>query len=325
MPGTISFLRQSFPGKAQFTDENVPDLTDKVVIVTGSNTGLGKEIARIVYAKNARVYIMARSEKKSLEAIADIKEAVPNSAGELIYLPLDLSDLNKVNESAREFIRRERQLHILFNNAGVGYPEQGSKSQQGYELQMGVNCIGTFAFTKLLTPLLVATAKTAPTNSVRVVWVSSSAAEAISSKDFVEKVPKVDEMSGFEQYCMSKLGNYYHATEFAARHRADGVVSLPLNPGNLDSEFWRTQGAIMTYILRKTLLYPPVFGAYTNLFAAFSPDITLEKSGTFVAPWGQFWDVSPEMLAGAKSTSEGGTNIASDFWNWTEAQVRPYF
>ncbi|KAF3013214.1 hypothetical protein E8E14_005612 [Neopestalotiopsis sp. 37M] len=324
MPGTVSFMKQSFPGKATFTDKNVPDLTDKVVIVTGSNTGLGKETARIVYAKNARVYIMARSEKKSLDAIADIKEAVPKSAGELIYLPLDLSDLNKVNESAKQFLSRERQLHILFNNAGVGYPEKGSQSRQGYELQLGVNCIGTFAFTKLLTPALVATVKTAPTNSVRVVWVSSSAAEAITSKGFVEKVTKVDGMSGFEQYCMSKLGNYYHATEFAARHRADGVVSLPLNPGNLDSDFWRTQGAMMTCILRKTLLYPPVFGAYTNLFAAFSPDVTLEKSGTFIAPWGQFWKVSPEMLAGAKPRSEGGTNIGRDFWDWTEAQVKPY-
>ncbi|KAK8029893.1 hypothetical protein PG993_011184 [Apiospora rasikravindrae] len=324
MPGTISFMKQSFPGSPTFTDKDVPDLTGKVIIVTGSNTGLGKEIARIVYSKNAKVYMMARSEDKTLRAMEDIKMAVPKSGGELIFLPLDLSDLTKVKKSASEFLGRERQLHVLFNNAGVGYPEKGSKTKQGYELQLGVNCLGAFAFTKLLTPTLVSTAKVSPTNSVRVIWVASSAAEAISPKGFVENLPKVDKMGGFEQYSVSKLGNYFHATEFAARHRADGVLSLPLNPGNLDSEFWRTQGSLMTCILRKTLLHPPVFGAYTNLFAAFSPQVTLEKSGTFIAPWGQFWDVSPQMLAGAKTRAEGGTNIAGDFWGWTEAQVKPY-
>ncbi|KAK7959620.1 uncharacterized protein PG986_004474 [Apiospora aurea] len=330
MPGTVSFIKQSFPGKPTFTDENVPDLTNKVIIVTSSNTGLGKEIARIVYSKNAKVYMMARSREKTLKARKDIEAAVPKSGGELIFLPLDLSDLTQVKKSVIAFLAREHQLHILFNNAGVGYPEKGSKTKQGYEPQLGVNCISTFAFTKLLTPTLVSTAKASPANSVRVVWVTSSAAEATSPQGFVENLPKVDKMGAFEQYSISKLSNYFHATEFAARHRADGVLSLPLNPGNLDSEFWRTQGSLMTCILQKTHLYPPVFGAYTNLFAAFSPQVTLEKSGTLTnsnkpaAPWGQFWNVAPEMLAGAKTKAEGGTNIAGDFWSWTEAQVRSY-
>lgn len=238
-------------------------------------------------------------------------------------------------------------MHILFNNAGVGYPEKGSESEQGYEFQLGVNCIGTFAFTKHLAPTLISTAKTSTTNSVRVIWVASSAAEAISPKGFVENLSKVEEMGGFKQYSISKLGNYFHATEFAARYKADGVISIPLNPGNLDSDFLRTQGSLITYPLQKTLLYPPTFGAYTNLFAGFSPEVTVEKSGTFgtympsrlllfsarenklnvikiVAPWGQFWQASKEMLAGAKTKAEGGTGIARDFWDWTEAQVQPY-
>lgn len=224
---------------------------------------------------------MARSEDKTKKAISSIKSAVTNSTGELIYLKLDLSDIPSAKTSAEEFLRREKNLHLLFNNAGVGYPEKGSKSQQGYELQLGVNCLGTFAFTKALTPVLVSTAKTAPANSVRVIWASSSAAEAISTKNYVNNLSKVENMSSFEQYCVSKLGNYWHATEFAARYKADGIISIPLNPGNLDSDFWRTQGAMTTCILRKTLLHPAVYGAYTNLFAAFSPEVTIEKSGSF--------------------------------------------
>lgn len=324
MPGTMSFMKQSFPGAPKFTDKDVPDLTGKTVIVTGSNTGLGKVMAQVLYSKNAKVYMMARSEEKTKTAIDSIKSTVTKSAGELIYLKLDLSDIPSAKASAEEFLRREKNLHLLFNNAGVGYPEPGSKTSQGYELQLGVNCLGTFTFTKILTPALVETAKTAPKDSVRVIWVSSSAAEAIAPKNYVENLSKIEKMGTFEQYCVSKLGNYWHATEFAARYKAAGVVSIPLNPGNLDSDFWRTQGKLMACILRKTLLYPPIYGAYTNLFAAFSPEVTLEKSGSFVAPWGQFWNVSKEMVAGSIPKSEGGTGIAASFWDWTEAQIKPY-
>ena len=253
----------------------------QVIIVTGSNTGLGKELAQILYSKHAKVYMMARSEEKTKRAIDSIKTAVPKSYGELIFLPLDLSDLRSLKTSAEAFLRREQRLHLLFNNAGVGYPEKGSKTKQGYELQLGVNCIGTFAFTKLLTPTLVSTARISEPNSVRVVWVSSSAAEAFAPGDFLKALPKIGTKAPFDQYCVSKLGNHLHATQFAAHYKADGVISIPLNPGNLDSDFWRTQGALMTCILRKTLLFPPVFGAYTNLFAGFSPKVTLDKSGSF--------------------------------------------
>jgi NAD(P)-dependent dehydrogenase (short-subunit alcohol dehydrogenase family) len=247
--------------------------------VTGANTGLGKEIAQILFSKNAKVYIMARSEEKSLKAIESIKVATPKSTGELNYLPLDLANLEAVKGSANAFLARERQLHLLFNNAGVGYPEKGSRTAQGYELQLGVNCIGTFALTKQLTPALAAAAQTAPRGSVRVVWVSSSAAEAISPKNYVENLASIEKKGAFEQYSISKLGNYFHATEFAARNK--NIVSIPINPGNLDSDFWRTQGAMMACILRKTLLHPPIYGAYTALFAAFSPKVTLDKSGQF--------------------------------------------
>ncbi|KAI1381384.1 NAD(P)-binding protein [Hypoxylon crocopeplum] len=321
MGSALSPMRQAFPGKATFTDKNVPDLTNKVIIVTGANTGLGKELAQILYSKNAKVYMMARSEEKTKAAIDSIRTAVPNSRGDMIYLRLDLADLPSIKTSAEEFLRREQQLHVLFNNAGVGYPERGSKTKQGYELQLGVNCIGTFAFTKMLTPTLVSTAKVSPRNTVRVVWVSSSAAEGISLKGYMESLPNIEQKSGFQQYCTSKLGNYFHATEFAARHKADGVLAIPLNPGNLDSDFWRSQGPFMTWFLRKTVLFPPIYGAYTQLFAAFSPKVTPEMSGHFLAPWGRFWNVSKHMIAASKSQSEGGTGVARQFWDWTEFQV----
>ncbi|RYC61215.1 hypothetical protein CHU98_g4979 [Xylaria longipes] len=272
------FLR---PSKPRLVEKDVPDLQGKVTIVTGSNTGLGKEIAQILYSKNAKVYMLARSEEKAKQAIDSIKAAVPNSSGELIYLHLDLADLPAIKSTVDEFHRRESQLHLLFNNAGVAFPQSGAKTKQGYVLEIGVNCLGTFALTKLLTPTIVSTAKTSPPDSVRVIWVSSNASEAFSPKNFVQTVDRAEKLTQVGKYFSSKLGNYLHAAEYATRYKADGVISVPLNPGALDSELWREQVSPVRSFLRATLLYPPIYGAYTCLFAAFSPEITLEKSGSY--------------------------------------------
>jgi len=234
-----------------------------------------------VYSKNATVYMMARSEDKTLAAMESIRADVPNSAGALHFIRLDLSDLASVKAAADAFLSREQKLHLLFNNAGVGYPEKGATTAQGHELQLGVNCIGPFALTKLLTPRLVAAARTSPKDSVRVVWVSSSAAEGVNPATFMESLAKIQTLGQLDQYSLSKLGNYLHAAEHAARYKAEGVLSVSLNPGALDSEFWRTQGSVTTWLLRRTLLYPPIYGAYTNLFAGFSPEVTADKSGSY--------------------------------------------
>ncbi|KAI0525390.1 hypothetical protein F5B22DRAFT_589735 [Xylaria bambusicola] len=312
------------PSKPVLIEKDVPDLKGKVTIVTGSNTGLGKEIAQILYSKNAKVYMLARSEEKTKKAIDSIKTAVPDSDGELIYLHLDLADLPSIKSTAQEFLRRESQLHLLFNNAGVAFPQAGAKTKQGYVLEIGVNCLGTFAITKLLTPTIIATAKVSPPNSVRVIYVSSNASEGFSPENFVQSVSNAENMTATGKYFSSKLGNYLHAAEFANRYKSTGVVSLSLNPGALDSDLWREQYSVVTSFLRATLLYPTIYGAYTCLYAAFSPDITCEKSGTHVSPWGQIWQVSADMKTAAKTPGEGGDGTAKEFWEWSEAQVNKY-
>jgi retinol dehydrogenase 12 len=108
------------------------------------------------------------------------------------------------------------------------FPPNGSKTAQGYELQLGTNCLGPFLFTQFLTPTLIATAKTAPKGSVRVVWVSSSAADHLNPRggiDFDNLDYKRDVFYPLK-YGISKAGNYYHATEYARRHRDNGIVSV---------------------------------------------------------------------------------------------------
>ncbi|KAJ4396429.1 short-chain alcohol dehydrogenase [Gnomoniopsis smithogilvyi] len=322
-----STFSQLFPPKPTFTEANLGDLSDKVYIVTGANTGVGKELAQILYSKNATVYCAARSDEKALKAISSIKAALPDSTGALIFLSLDLADLSTIKASVNEFLSKEKKLHVLFNNAGVMNPPEGSKTAQGYDLQLGVNNLGTFLFTKLLTPILLQTAKAEDPATVRVVWVASSAAETplapvggvdLSNLDYhVEKSP-------FERYVISKSGNYLQGVEFARRHKADGVVGVPLNPGNLDSDLWRWMPEWAAAIFRRIFLAPSVFGAYTELFAGLSPEITMDKSGEWVVPWGRLMPIRKHMLDASKPTSEGGTGQAEKFWEWNEGEVKPY-
>jgi NAD(P)-dependent dehydrogenase (short-subunit alcohol dehydrogenase family) len=250
--------------------------------VTGANTGLGKEVAQILYSKNAKVYMTARSERKTREAMESIQRASPTSSGELVFLHLDLTDLDSVKRSAKEFIQKENKLDILFNNAGVAYPGPLSHTKQGYELQLGTNCVGPFAFTKLLTPVLASTATDAPKGSVRVVWVSSSAIDAANPKDYVESLKRVDSMGGLELYGTSKLGNYLHAAEYARRYRSEGILSVSLNPGNLKTELLRAhEGKWIVSAINRILLYPSVYGAYTILFAGVSKQVNMGNTGSF--------------------------------------------
>lgn len=282
-------LTQFFPPKPLFTTENIPDdLQDKVYIVTGANSGLGLELARILYAKNAKIYIACRSEEKATQAILSIKEAAPNSTGELVFLSLDLADLAKVRDATRAFLTQESKLHVLFNNAGVmvGPAEPPLKTVQGHELALGVNCIGTFLFTKLLTPNLIATAASESPNTVRVVWLSSYGLTQFAPQDRGIDIDNLDyhtPKSHVERYGLSKCGDWLLGVGYARRYKADGIVSVPINPGNARTQLARHQGLALK-IVAHALVYPIINGVYTQLFAAFSPEITIEK-----ADWTKDW------------------------------------
>ena len=196
--------------------------------MTGGATGIGFELVKILYAHNAKVYIAARSEQKASKAIASIESSHPKSNGELAFLHLDLNDLMLVKQSAESFLSKDSRLDVLWNTAGVMTPPQGSKTQQNYESQLGTNCLGPFLFTKLLTPLLVATATSAPRGSVRVAWLSSSAAEVMSPKGGVDmtNLDYKSDKSAWYKYGTSKAGNVFYAKEFAKRYQANDVLSV---------------------------------------------------------------------------------------------------
>ena len=224
----LNYIQQTRPPPPSFTEKHIPDLKDRVYLVTGGSGGIGKDVCSILYSKNATVVLAARNEAKAQATISAITEAHAGSTGSIEFLHLDLDDLTTIKVSAEKFKSRFKRLDVLFNNAGVMNPPSDSKTKQGYELQLGTNCVAPHLFTKLLTPLLLETTKTAPAASVRVVWVSSSGADLVAPKGGVE-LDNLDyhkSRSVAAQYGASKAGNYFQATEYARLYKKDGIVSV---------------------------------------------------------------------------------------------------
>lgn len=307
LPSLKSVLTQAFPPKPQFTEDSLPDLKDKVYIVTGSNTGTGKELSRLLYTKNARVYMMARSEEKTSAAIAEIQEAVPASSGSLHFIKLDLADFGTVDKAVQRFLALETKLHVLFNNAGVLLGGKKLACTPSHELHTSVNALGPYLLSRLLTPTLAATARSEPPSTVRVVWTSSSAAEFFAeekiglSPEALDVVAQAARGGGLQRYWLSKVAGWAHAAEYARRHQADGIVSVAVNPGNLRSDLYRNQGLLFK-VVAALFMYPPVNGAYTELFAGLSPEVNIENTGCWgescvlLVDFAQFYEYMDTML-----------------------------
>lgn len=199
-------------------------------IITGASSGVGKALTQILFGLNAKIYLASRTKAKVESAIAEIQAALPGSAGEMIYLPLDLEDLESVRSAAETFLKSERRLDMLWNNAGVMLPPVGSKSRQGYELQLGVNCLAALLFTRLLTPIMADTARKGVPGAVRVLWVSSSAAELFSPPNGGVDMSNLDFHQGVSseivKYAVSKAGMVLLSQEYAKRHMKDGIISV---------------------------------------------------------------------------------------------------
>lgn len=162
---------------------------------------------------------------------------------------------------------------------------------QGYEIQLGMINLGYGLLTKLLTPTLIATAKTAPIGSVRVVWTATYGVHSITQID-LDTFIKNDAKPGLYKYSAAKAGAYLQSVEFARRFKGEGVLSVALNPGNLDTRLGRDLNPLVVFLLRTFLTYPPLYGAYTQIFAGLSPMVTLETSGG----WSEFFSNESTLL-----------------------------
>lgn len=208
-------------GSKGFTEADVAQQAGKSFIVTGANAGVGFEIARVLAARGARVLLGCRDRTRALDAIARIKRITPNA--DLVWLPLDLGDLDSVRTAA-EIAAKEPRIDALINNAAIMNPPL-TRTKQGFEAQFGVNHLGVFALTALLLP------KLAETPESRVV-VTSSIAHLKASIDW-DDLNADKSYNKMDRYGGSKLANALFFFELDRRLRAakSPVTAIGAHPG----------------------------------------------------------------------------------------------
>jgi NAD(P)-dependent dehydrogenase (short-subunit alcohol dehydrogenase family) len=312
MGATLSVLDQSFPPKPTWGVDDIPDLTGKVILVTGGNAGVGKETVKQLLVHNAKVYLAARNAQKANEAIAELKNETGKQA---VFLQLDLSDIPAVRRSAQEFLSKESQLHVLINNAGVMVTPKDEVTVQKYDMQFGTNVIGHWLFTNLLLPALFAATEASPSHEkARIVTVSSSANYLTKGLDFdaIADGPERKKYSEWELYNKSKFGNIVVARELARRY-GDKIVSTSLHPGNIRTDLQRNlpgwQHAILNW-----MLYPVPYGALTQLYCATAPSAA-DANGKFFIPWARLGEPNKGAL---------DPQVGEKLWSWLENETKKY-
>lgn len=282
-----------------WTAADLPDLSGRVCVVTGGNSGIGLETARELARKGGVVVIACRDAAKAGAAIDEIRSGVPHAA--LEALPLDLSDLASIRKFAAALRGRHSRIDVLCNNAGVmAIPYR--RTADGFEMQLGTNHLGHFALTGLLLDLLLA----AP--DARVVTVSSNA-HRIGRIDF-DDLQGARRYSKWRAYAQSKLANLLFAYELARRAEKGGtrLVSVAAHPGyaatNLQGSSARMQGsrlAARIFALGNRLVaQSPAMGALPALYAAAAPGV---RSGDYYGPAGpgQHWGPPRKVASSARS------------------------
>ncbi|KAI5117021.1 hypothetical protein M0805_000005 [Coniferiporia weirii] len=304
---------EGWPPASKFSVADIPDLTSKVVIVTGGYSGIGREVVLALLQKNAKVYIAARSRAKAEVAIGELKELTGREA---LFFELDLADLKSVKRAVEEFQNKESQLHILFNNGGVFLPPVEQLTAHGHDLQFGTNVLGHFYFTQLLLPTLIETARTVPERHVRVITTASFTHWFHRDPGFMWDTLKGHSAArtkyGSELlYAQSKYGNLITALELARRYGDQGIVSIPINPGNIKTEMQRHMSPFQRWTTN-LILYPAPLGGLTQLWAGTMPE-TAAYNGKYLIPWARVGEPRKE----AKDPE-----TAVKLWEWLEAQVK---
>ena len=255
-----------------WTHNNIPDQSGRLVVVTGANSGIGYEAALALAAKKAQVILAVRSTGKGEEAARNIRQQVPTA--NVSVMALDLSDLKSVRAFAQNFMSQYDHLDILINNAGVmALPER--KTADGFEMQFGTNHLGHFALTGLLLPVLNKTAH------ARVVTVSSALHN--SGEILFDDLQRRKKYQPWEAYGQSKLSNLLFAYELQRRLEQAGsqVISVACHPGyaatNLQAASPQMEGAafkaLMMKLANKLIAQSQAMGALPTLFAAIAPEV----------------------------------------------------
>ena len=243
----------------------VDKVRGKVLMVTGANAGMGKEISLVLAESGANLVMVSRDRERGEAARADVQQKTGNNAVELLIA--DLSSLQSIRGLVSEFETRHDRLDVLINNAGVSLPRR-QETVDGLETVFATNHLGPFFLTNLLLPALTAAAPS------RIVTVSSGA-QAMGRIDF-DDLQSVRSYSEIRVYNQTKLANILFTYELARRLAGTGVTANAVEPG-----FVKTNLKVpFPFSIFSFMRGAAVDGAQPSVFLATSPDVE-GVSGTF--------------------------------------------
>ena len=291
-------------------DTDIPDLTGRVIIVTGGNAGLGLETVRQLAKHNPRrIYLAARSRDKAQKAIAELQETATTELP-ITFLSLDLSSFTNIKAAAETFKQSENRLDLLINNAGIMMTPEGL-TEDGYEIQFGTNVMGPALFTLLLLPVLRSTV--ALNGHPRVVNLAS-ASETTAPSDiyqFDELRSTMSQRHTTARYTTSKIADI-HYTSALSRMISD-VQFVSVHPGMVATNLHHNAtGFFLTKFLNiagRIAATPVAKGAHSQIWAAVSPDA---MHGGYYGPVG--------IPAGSKASHDG--ELSKQLWCWMRGELQ---
>jgi NAD(P)-dependent dehydrogenase (short-subunit alcohol dehydrogenase family) len=278
------------------------DLDGRTFLITGANTGIGKETARALAGRGARLYLACRSPDAGRAAIEEIGGQTGNR--ELELLSLDLGDLDSVRQCAETFLATGEPLHVLINNAGVAGARGMTAS--GFERMFGTNHVGPFLLTSLLLDRLTASAP------ARIVNVASVAHYNAPGIDWEAVRRPTKSFTTMREYSVSKLANVLHAQELARRLKGAGVNTYALHPGTIASDIWRGVPWPVRPLIKRRM-QTPEHGARTTLYCATSEEVSRQS--------GLYYDDCRRKEAAAAATAALGAELWRRSSEWTGQTV----
>ena len=282
----------------------MPEVTGRVAIVTGANSGIGFGAARALVARGGRVVMACRSLERGGAALDEIRADHPG--GEVELMELDLADLSSVRRFAEVFLEGHDHLHLLINNAGVMLVPELQRTAEGFELQFGTNHLGHFALTGLLLDTLTRTPQS------RVVTLTSFG-HIFGRIDF-DNLNAEKSYSSIGAYAMSKLANLLFTYELQRRLESEdaGSMSVASHPG------WSATNLLghMSFFQLFTNLVAmrPAKGVLSTLYAATDPEV---KGGTCFGPRGFLgvWGYPKQVKTSRRSHDRA---VAERLWGISE-------
>lgn len=258
-----------------WTTQNIPDLTGKVIIVTGGNNGIGYEAAKEFSRKGAHTILACRNQEKAQKALEKIKAEIPDANAEVMLL--DLASLQSIRQFSEAFTGKFDRLDVLLNNAGIMMVPYG-KTADGFERQLGTNHLGHFALTGLLLDKLLATPGS------RIVNISSLAHRQ-GEMDFDNL--QFENGTGYtpqKAYGRSKLANLLFTYELQRRLEAAGTetIAIAAHPGVSNTALAdHFPGVKYLRPLFGFFMQPAAIGALPGIRAAVDP---AAKGGQYYGP-----------------------------------------